>query len=154
VTLPLPFGATAVQGVLEAHVLNCTNGTAELRYQFTSLEIERAEYCGTRIGYQDDVLTSQYTDLAQASFFCADAAESFEVQCDNTSGAIAFDCPFKFSGASCEFWDTETGNWSDYGCTYWYSDYDRGFAKCNCTHLTDFSAQQKDLFEEQNVDLP
>ena len=40
-------------------------------------------------------------------------------------------------------------NWTDDNCTYWYSDYEQGYAVCNCTHLTDFSAQQEDTFSEQ-----
>ena len=150
-TLPLPGGATAVEGVLETFVLNCTNTTADIRYEFTSLEIERAAYCNTDIGYRDDLSTSTVvtSDLLSANFFCADSASAYDLQCDNTTGAIVFTCPFRVTGATCEFWDEDIGNWSDTGCTFWYSNYKEGFAKCNCTHLTDFSAQQEDKFGEQ-----
>ena len=148
-TLPLPEGATSVGGELEAHVLNCSNQTSGLRYSFTSQEIERAEFCGTEIGYRDAESTTVHSDFLRSSFYCADIARSFELQCQNTSGAIVLECPFRVPGASCQFWDNEVGNWSSAGCTPWKSNYEEGWVKCNCTHLTDFAAQQEDLFAEQ-----
>ena len=150
ITLPLPGGARAVEGNLEVFVLNCSNQSTGIQYEFTSLEIARASFCGTEIGYREDVSWNALSrDPPHASFFCSDMSSSYDVACENASGAMSFECPFRVSGASCQFWDSSTGNWSSAGCTYWKSNYEEGWAKCNCTHLTDFAAQQEDLFDQQ-----
>ena len=82
---------------------------------------------------------------------CANGMYEEQMNCTNTSGSMALTCPKKESVAACRYYDTYNKNWTDDNCTYWYSDYENGYAVCNCTHLTDFSAQQEDTFSEQTT---
>ena len=146
VQLPLPLGASYSTGTLESFQLNCSNDTATPG-QVTSLDVARADYCGYSIR---DPKGQERGTPPEAQFTCSDASQTFDVQCENASGAIGFNCPNWHTGGTCKFWDDASESWQTDGCEYWYSDFETGVTVCNCSHLTDFSGQEDSLWEEQS----
>jgi hypothetical protein len=146
VQLPLPLGTSYSSGTLEKFQLNCSNETA-IPVEVTSLDVARADYCGYTIGNSKG---QEFGTPPGAQFTCSDASQTFDVQCENSTGAIGFNCPNWQTGGSCKFWDDASGSWRTDGCEYWYSDFETGITVCNCSHLTDFAGQEESLWEEQS----
>ena len=74
--------------------------------------------------------------------YCPDSDTYHILDCNGTAGLQSYTCPVSEVAAACRYWDKVNMSWSSEGCTLWKSDRANGVAYCNCTHLTDYAAQE------------
>jgi len=143
-TLPFPAGANTAANTKQTLTLNCSKNFTATFPAVTEEEQERADFCGYPL-FDDDLYEYEPDEDLEASIFCEDAQEWYNFSCVNVSGIIDFTCPQTTYTGSCEYWSPTLNNWTDDNCTLWYVDLEGGFSVCNCTHLTGFVSQQKDV---------
>ena len=130
------------------HVLNCTMNGTVLDREVTTEDLSRAENCGHAHLYKGNVVRGSYL---KETFHCPEADTYVTMDCNGTVGVQTYTCPAMAKIASCEYWDTVNQTWSSEGCVYWKSDLTTGEAYCNCTHLTDFTAQHAETVDENTA---
>ena len=130
------------------HVLNCTKNGTVLAREVTTEDLSRAENCGVPDLYEGNVVRGSYLN---ETFYCPEADTYVTMDCNGTVGVQTYTCPAMAKIASCEYWDTVNQTWSSEGCVYWKSDLTTGEAYCNCTHLTDFTAQHAETVDENTA---
>ena len=170
--LPLPTSASAlIESDPVEWTFDCGLNVSLYDTYVSAMDYDRQEYCAEHYGevVEDDNMTWFNTSFDYSStqwqrgkrtavarnysglFVCDEINKTYVPECGGrSSGFLNFSCPTQYSSADCTFWDDDTSTWSSYDCTLWTVSYESGYAVCNCTHLTNFAAQQLDTFRDNS----
>lgn len=139
-----------------------------------SMDVERAKYCSNDLavaGHDDLLVCAQgdcgtslidrrgesgnVTGLSVAQW-CSAVGAYYDLNCTNeTWASVSLTCPMPYDSAVCQYFVPgsrgKLGYWSTEGCVLASYDAETGIASCNCSHLTDFAAEEREEFTESST---